>query len=202
MVFDYPYGPTQIVTLLGDCKSVTGTAKISVPDRSIVPDRVYDEYLAHATDPKHSNYWDVVVNEERTRKVKMEAPDNAFSIYEMANGAIGVYHVGRLFHPMPKASTGGGLEIFGTDGNLIFGRSPQKASIISSKKDLLPSTDQDGWYHISRRSDSTRAKWPQPAPGSFNYYHRSSQHCIDCILQNKDPVVNVEWGRHITEMMS
>ena len=201
MVFDYPYGPTQIVTLLGDCKSVSGMAKISVPDREVVPDSVYDDYLKTASDPRNSNYWDVVVDEPRTQEVKMEAPDNAFSVYEMTSGALGVYHVGRLFHPMPKGSTGGGLEIFGTDGNLIFDRSPYTASIISSKKDLLPSTDKDGWYHIPKRGDQSKAKWPQPTPGSFHYYHRSSQHFIDCIVEGKDPVVNVEWGRHITEMM-
>ena len=201
MVFDYPYGPTQIVTLLGDCKSVSGIAKISVPDRKVVPDSVYDDYLAQASDPRNSNYWDVVVNEPRTQEAKMEAPDNAFSAYEMINGAIGVYHVGRLFHPMPKGSTGGGLEIFGTDGNLVFGRSPYTASIISSKKDLLPSTDKEGWYHIPKRGDTSKAKWPQPIPGGYNYYHRSSQHLVDCVIDGKDPVVNVEWGRHITEMM-
>ena len=202
MVFDYPYGPTQIVTLLGDCKSVSGVAKVSVPNRTIVPDRVYDDYLEQATDPKSSNYWEVVVDEERTQAVTMEGPDNAFSVYEMANGAIGVYHVGRLFHPMPKGSAaGGGLEIYGTDGNLIFGRSPYGASIISTKKDLLPSVDEDGWYHLPARGDWSKTKWPIPAPGSFNYYHRSSQHFVDCILNETEPVVNVEWGRHITEMM-
>ena len=34
MLMDFPYAPTQIVTLLGNVKSVTGLAKISVPDRA------------------------------------------------------------------------------------------------------------------------------------------------------------------------
>lgn len=33
------------------------------------------------------------------------------------------------------------------------------------------------------------------------YYHQSTQHLIDCIQEDRDPLINVEWGRHITEMM-
>ena len=33
------------------------------------------------------------------------------------------------------------------------------------------------------------------------YYHESTRHLVDCILEERDPLINVEWGRHITEMM-
>jgi len=200
-LFDFPYAPTQIVTLLGSCKSVSGLAKISVPDRSIVPDERYDEYLEAVKDPEDANYWDYVVDAPRTKEVVMEAPDNINCQYEMASGWIGVFHAGRLFHPMPRGSNGGGLEIFGTEGNLIFGRTPQTCSIISAKKDLLPSSDADGWYHVPLTGDQSKAKWPKPTPGSFNYYHESAKHLIQCIREDQDPLPNVEWGRHITEMM-
>ena len=75
------------------------------------------------------------------------------------------------------------------------------ASIISSKKELLPSVDADGWFHIHPRGDGGKAKWPQPTPGAFNYYHESSRHLIECILADREPLVNVDWGLHITEMM-
>ncbi len=200
-LFDFPYAPTQIVSILGSCKSVSGLAKISVPDREIVGEEKYDEYLEAATDPDDANYWDVVVDMPRTKKVKMESWDNINCQYEMASGWIGVFHAGRLFHPMPKGSNGGGLEVFGTEGNLIFGRTPHAASIISSRKDLLPSVDADGWYHFPRTGDQSKAKWPKPTPGAFNYYHESTRHLIECIRDDRDPLVNVEWGRHITEMM-
>jgi predicted dehydrogenase len=200
MLFDYPYAPTQIVTLLGACKSVMGMAKISVPDRYIVPESEYDRFLAQATDPDDVNYWDVVLDLPRTERIRMGAEDNVFSLYEMANGAIGCFHVGRPFHPTLPGSPGGSLQIFGTEGNLIFGGG-HVASIISSKRDLLPRVDGDGWYHISPPANVGQAAWPKPAPGGFNYYHASTQHLIDCILEDRDPIVNVEWGRHITEMM-
>ena len=100
---------------------------------------------------------------------------------------------------MPGAG-GGSLQIFGTEGNLIFGAG-YAASIISTRADLLPSVDADGWYHIHPRGDRSKAKWPQPTPGAFNYYHASTQHLIDCILADREPLVNVDWGLHITEMM-
>lgn len=63
----------------------------------IVPEEKYDEFLAQATDPDDANYWDVVVDLPRTQKVQMEAVDNAYSLYELVNGAVGACHVGRFF---------------------------------------------------------------------------------------------------------
>jgi predicted dehydrogenase len=55
---------------------------------------------------------------------------------------------------------------------------------------------------LVRRGVLGKAKWPQPTPGAFNYYHASTQHLIDCILEDREPIVNVDWGLHITEMMA
>jgi predicted dehydrogenase len=200
MLMDFPYAPTQIVSLLGACKSVTGLGAISIPDRQIVPDEQYDRFLAQATDPAAANYWDVVMNLPRTAHVKMEAEDNVFSLYEMDNGAIGVFHIARPLHPMPKGSTPGGLRIFGTEGNLavnVGGR----FSLISSRRDLLPEVDENGWYRVPY-PPTQPAAWPKPAKGGFNYYEESTRHLIDCIQRDEDPLINVEWGRHITEMMA
>ncbi len=199
MVFDYPYGPTEICGILGSVKSIMGSAKVSVPDRVIVPPDRYDEYLMNATDPRNSNYWRVVVEQEKTETVTMAAPDNAWCIYEMENGAIGAYHVGRLFHPMPKGINMPALQIFGTDGNLVFG-GPHEVSIITKHTNLLPRTDEDGWYHIEPDA-LPPSPWPIPAKGSWIYYHESARHLVDCIINDKDPIINVEWGRHITEIM-
>ncbi|MEZ4869747.1 MAG: Gfo/Idh/MocA family oxidoreductase [Caldilineaceae bacterium] len=199
-LFDLPYAPANIVAVLGPCQSVMAQAQTKVADHAIVPEAKYDEFLSHATDPKQANYWDVVVNLPRTQQVRMEAVDNAYSLYAMGNGAVGACHVGRIFHPTLPGAGGGSLQIFGTEGNLIFGAG-YTASIISTRKELLPQVDDDGWYHIPLRGDRSKAKWPQPTPGAFNYYHASTQHLIDCILENREPLVNVDWGLHITEMM-
>jgi len=199
ILFDFPYAPSQIVTLLGPCKNVMGSATISVPDRYLVPEEKYNEFLAGVTDPDQANYWDVVLDLPKTEPIRTGAPDNVFSLYEMANGWTGVFHAGRPFHPAPKGFMGG-LHIYGSDGNLFMG-SGYFASIISSRRDLLPRVDADGWYRIPVTGDPSKTPWPKPTVGGFNYYHASTQHLIDCILQDRDPIVNVEWGRHITEMM-
>jgi predicted dehydrogenase len=199
-LFDLPYAPASIVSVLGACKTVMAHTKIAALEHRIVPEGRYDEFLSQVIDPFQANYWDVVVDLPRTQPVRMEAVDNAFSLYTMANGAIGTCHVGRIFHPVLPGSGGGALQVFGTDGNLMFG-SGYAASIISSRKDLLPEVSDDGWFHLPARGDWSKAKWPQPVPGGFNYYHESSQHFIDCILAGRDPLVGIDWGLHITEMM-
>ena len=198
VLFDYPYAPTKIVSLLGSCKSVTGMAKLSVPNRTVVPDESYNDFLKNVTDPQSANYWDVVLNLPKSQNVSMGAPDNVFSIYELENGWTGVFHIGRPFHPTLKGTGAAGLQIFGSEGNLITGNG-YSASIISSHKDLLPEVSEDGWYHIPNRGG--KSKWPVPAPGSFNYYHESTKHFVDCILAGKQPLLDVDWGLHITEML-
>jgi predicted dehydrogenase len=200
-LFDFPYAPTQIVSVLGPCKSVMATTRISVTDHHIVPEAKYDEFLAQVTDPERANYWDVVLDLPRTQHVRMEYYDNAYSLFEMADGSSGACHAGRIFHPVLPGSGDGSLQIFGTEGNLLFG-SGYTASVITTRKELLPHVDADGWYHIPARGDSSKAKWPQPTPGAFNYYHQSTQHWIDCIREDREPIINVDWGLHITEMMA
>jgi predicted dehydrogenase len=206
-LFDFPYAPTQIVSVLGSCKSVQASARIGVTDHQIVPEARYDEFLAQVADPCRANYWDVVLDLPRTQPIHMEAFDNVYSLYEMACGATGACHAGRIFHPVLPGSGDGSLQIFGSEGNLIYGAG-YPASIISRRSDLLPQVvsdgrhPQDGWYHIPARGDASQAKWPQPTPGAFNYYVESTRHFIDCILQDRNPLLNVEWGLHITEMMA
>ncbi len=199
-LFDLPYAPANIVCVLGACTSVMAQAHIKVADHQIVPEEQYDAFLSQASDPNQANYWDVVVDLPRTQQVRMEAIDNAYSLYEMKDGSVGACHIGRIFHPVLPGTGSGSLQIFGSEGNLIFGAG-YTASIISTRKNLLPEIAEDGWYHIPVRGDRSKAKWPQPTPGAFNYYHASSQHLLDCILEDREPLVNVDWGLHITEMM-
>jgi len=177
------------------------SARSVVKEVDIVPEEKYDEFLASVTDPDKANYWDVVLDLPRTKRVKYEAVDNVYSLYEMVEGGVGTCHAGRIFHPVLPQTGGGSLQIFGTDGNLIFG-SGYAASIITQHTHLLPHVEADGWYHLYPKGDFSRAKWPQPVPGGFNYYHESTRHLVECILEDREPIVNVDWGLHITEMMA
>ncbi len=101
ILFDYPYAPSEVVSLLGPCKSVMGTAAIAVPERFVVPESDYDAFLEAVTQPQEANYWDVVGRTPRTQPVRMEAADTVYSLYEMSAGATGVVWAGRAFHPLP-----------------------------------------------------------------------------------------------------
>jgi predicted dehydrogenase len=201
MLLDFPYAPTQIVSVLGSCRRVSGQGAISVSDRQIVPDAEYDRFLAQATDPDDANYWKVVVNLPRTQSVTMEAEDNVFSLYEMDCGAIGMFHIARAMHPLPPGVSNGGFRIFGTEGNLVIGGTSHAASLLTTRHDLGLETDEHGWHHLDDGRTYGPSQWPIPAPGGFNYYHESTRHLLDCIREDHDPLLNVEWGRHITEMM-
>lgn len=200
ILFDFPYAPNQIVTLLGGCKSVSGHAHCAQPERTIVDDRHYDDYLAACTDPARCNYWERVIELPRDKPVRMEAPDTVFSTYDLVEGWHGVFHTPRLFLPTLKGTSYGDFQAFGTEGNLVFGAG-HRASIISKHRHLLPDVAADGWYHVPETVDWSRSKWPIPPPDAWNYYHESTRHLLDCIHDDLDPLLNVEWGRHITEMM-
>lgn len=202
-LFDFPYAPSRFVTLLGPCRSVNALATIAVPKVRIVPDRAYDEFLEGVTDPDHANYWDVVLNLPRTEEVEVGAPDNVLCTYEMDSGYIGVFHATRVLNPAPAGAPGGGFAVYGTDGNLVMDRGGHWATIYTKHPHLLPRVDADGGWHHDRTYDRSKpVAWPKPPEGGFNYYHVSTRHIVDCILRDRDPLVNVEWGRHITEMMS
>ena len=200
MIFDYAYGPAQIATILGSCKRVTAMATTTMRDRFIVPEEHYDKHLQAAQSPEEANYWDAAIAAEKSKPVTMEAPDNAFAIFAMADGSLGVYHFGRTFQPTRPPATYGGMQVYGTEGNLIYGAG-HMASLYTTRRDLVDDIDEEGWKHWDGPKGTGPYKWPQPPKGAFNYYHASTDHILTCIHEDRDPVLNVEYGRHVTEMM-
>mgnify|MGYP003461763617 FL=1 len=89
---------------------------------------------------------------------------------------------------------------FGSEGNLILDMNGKMASLITTRKDLVP-TDENGWFYLDPLGDTSKAGWPKPIPGGFNYYHVSTQHLVDCILQDLEPLIGIDFGLHVTEMM-
>jgi hypothetical protein len=129
-----------------------------------VPEAQYDAFLTEASDPD-GNYWDVVLDLPRTKPVHMQAVDNAYSLYEMVEGSVGTCHVGLIFHPVLPGTGDGSRQVFGTEGNLLFGAG-YTASIISTRTDLLPHVDDDGWYTSLCAAISARPNGPSPRPAA------------------------------------
>lgn len=203
ILYDYAYGPNQIVSMFGPCKSVMAMSRLAMPDRNIVPESDYTEYLKKATDPWDANYWDAVVDAPKTDTATMDAPDTYNILYEMQSGWIGMFHVGRPFHPIPKGVRSGSMEIFGTEGNIYFDPRPGiHATVYSTRQDMLDNPDENGWMDIAKEGDLSKGKWPKPTPGGFNYYHESSRMLCDAILNDTDLLLNEDWGAHINEMLT
>ncbi len=203
ILYDYAYGPNQIVSMFGPCKSVMAMSALQMPERSIVPESDYTEYLSKVTDPWEANYWDAVVKAPRTDKALMEAPDTFNILYEMHSGWIGMFHVGRPFHPIPKGVRGGSMEIFGTQGNIYFDPRPGiMATVYSTKRDMLDAPDEHGWMEIPKEGDLAKGQWPKPTPGGFHYYHESSKLMCEAILNDAPILIDEDWGAHINEMLS
>lgn len=203
ILFDYAYGPNQIVSVLGPCKSVMAMSRLQVPDRAIVPEAHYTDFLAGATDPKNSNYWDAVLSAPKTEQIRTGAPDTVNILYEMHSGYIGMFHVGRPFQPIPKGVRSGAMEVFGTEGNIYFDPYPGvHSAVYSTHQDMLEKPDENGWQRFPKTGDLSKGKWPQPVPGGFNYYHESSKELIACILEDRPTLLNEDWGQHINEMLS
>lgn len=203
ILYDYAYGPSQIVSVLGACKSVMAMSRLAVPDRPIVPESDYTDFLSKASDPHDANYWDAVVSAPKTETVRTEAPDTFNILYEMHSGYVGMFHVGRPFQPIPKGVRSGSMEVFGTQGNIYFDPYPGvQCSVYSTQKEMLEDPDENGWQHFKKQGDLAKGKWPQPTPGGFNYYHESSKELIACILEDRETMINVDWGEHINEMLT
>jgi predicted dehydrogenase len=203
ILYDYAYGPSQIVSVLGSCKSVMAMAALQVPGRAIVPEQDYTDYLVGRTDPHNANYWDAVVKAPKTETVRTEAPDVYNILYEMEEGWIGMLHIGRPFMPIPKGVRSGAMEVFGTEGNIYFDPHPGVHVTVSSQhQHLLDDPDGDGWETHMKQGDLANAKWPKPIPDGFNYYQESSKELIDCILTRRRTLIDEDWGAHINEMLS
>jgi predicted dehydrogenase len=203
ILYDYAYGPSQIVSVLGPCKSVMAMAALQVPERAIVPEADFTRYLSTRSDPQDANYWDAVVKAPKTTIARTEAPDVYNILYEMEDGWIGMLHIGRPFAPIPKGLRSGAMEVFGTAGNMYFEPRPGLHVTLSSQhKEMLQNVDEDGWETHMKEGDLSRAKWPKPIPDGFNYYHESSRELIDCILTGRRTILNEDWGAHINEMLS
>jgi predicted dehydrogenase len=153
-----------------------------------MPKDVYTKNLTDYLKGGQYRVWDPSLPHE---DVKIGAEDNTFTLLDMGNGCLGLIISNfimphGLMRPIPEAS----LEVYGEQGGLIVGGvAGSSLSILSLIKDSKYRTLHDepasGWYHFGTMP-----------PGMNQLVH-----FVDCIVNDKDPLPNVEWGRHISEIM-
>ena len=120
-LFDLPYAPSQIVSALGPCKSVTAKATIAPSITTSCPRRSTTSSWPGSpipTTPTTGTWSSTCPGPSASQ---MEADDHAYSLYEMVDGASApATSAGSTTRSCP-APAAGALQVFGTEGNLIFG---------------------------------------------------------------------------------
>jgi len=181
------YQIAALTFLLGPASSVAGMAKISIPERFIVPEELFTEHLSHRP---YEPFWMKLATAKPTKRIKMGAEDNTFTLISMRNGNIGCV-VANFVTPDGLRNGVGNMpdiEIYGSDGALLLGGSA--AISVMTKRKESKYYSPEGWYCIPKQD------FPP-----WNYYQASTEHFFDCILNNKEPLPSLEWGMHVSEIM-
>jgi len=181
------YEVVALTYLLGPAIKVTGIAKISIPERYIVPDEFFTEHLARKP---YEPFWSRLDTTKPSQRIRMGAEDNTLTLLNMKNGSIGCIIANFVTPDGLRRGIGNmpHIEIYGDKGALFIG-GPSPLSILTLKEDSKY-YKPEGWYHI-----------PREEVPAWNYYVASTEHFLDCIVNDRDPLPSIEWGKHVSEIM-
>lgn len=181
------YQVSVITFLLGPAVKVTGLARISIPEVSIVPDEVFTEGLSHKP---YESFWKKLGSAPLSQKIKMEAEDNTFTLLHMKSGSLGCV-IANFVTPEGLRKEIGNMpevEIYGSKGAMFIG-GPTPLSVLTKNRDSKYYAG-DGWYHV-----------PKDEVPEWNYYVGSTDHLLDCVVKDKAPLPSLDWGMHVSEIM-
>ncbi|MBO3802651.1 MAG: Gfo/Idh/MocA family oxidoreductase [Candidatus Brockarchaeota archaeon] len=181
------YDIAALTFLLGPASKVSGFAKISIPERYIVPDEFFTEHLARKP---YEPFWSRLGAAKPSQKIRMGAEDNTLTLLNMKNGSIGCVVANFVTPDGLRRDVGNmpHIEIYGREGALfIGGQAP--LSVMTNKGDSRYHKPS-GWYHV-----------PREEIPAWNYYVASTEHFLDCIVNDREPIPNIEWGKHVSEIM-
>lgn len=190
-LFDLAVYEVSLLTfILGPAKRVTAIGRISIPELDLVD----DEYLNHHLPESVSrSVWEIIASAPRTRRIRVEVEDNVMILMEMANGAIGVvvsnYVTPREFTHPPR------VEVYGSTGFLDIPVHSSRNPVISGAVKIgdtvkpisidgasLGLVEHNGWF-------------------SWDYYEASVKHLLECIVADREPLPNIRWGAHVSEVL-
>ncbi|MBS7612769.1 Gfo/Idh/MocA family oxidoreductase [Candidatus Bathyarchaeota archaeon] len=178
------YQISALTFLLGPVERVSGLARTSIPEVDIVPDDWFIEYLSKSD--TYKSVWPLLGRAPRTQKIKVEAEDNTLTIMEMKSGCLGIV-IANFVTPDGLRSDIGmfpDIEVYGSDGGMLIGSG---AYAVAYKTIKMREWVKVGWDTISRRG--------------WSYYEASTKHFLECIVEDKEPIPNIDWGAHVSEIM-
>ncbi len=155
-----PYYLTALVSLMGPVKRVSGSARISFPERTITSEQKYGE------------------------KIKVEVPTHVTGILDFASGAIGTI----ITSFDVWASEVPHIEIFGTEGTLSvpdpngFGDAPKVKRLNDKEWSNIPLThsyaENSRGIGIADLASALITKRPHRASGELAYHVLDIMHAI------------------------
>jgi len=181
------YDIAALTFLLGPATKVTGLAKISIPEVAIVPDELFTENLAHKP---YESFWKKLGTAQLSQRIKVGAEDNTFTLLNMRGGSLGCVIANFVTPDGLRREIGNmpDIEIYGSKGALfIHGQAP--LSVLTLKKESKYYSPS-GWYNV-----------PKEELPRWNYYVASTEHFLDCVANDKDPLPGIDWGMHVSEIM-
>ncbi|MDH5687403.1 MAG: Gfo/Idh/MocA family oxidoreductase [Candidatus Bathyarchaeota archaeon] len=189
------YSIAPITYLLGSAKRVVGLATVSIPYRLLLPEDDYTEHLAESVrEARYLPWHPWRRNAPQSQKVKIEAEDNTFTLLDMGDGCLGVIVSNFvMLHGLRRPVPSPHIEIYGEEGGLIIGGvTGSSLSVLTTKKDSKywmsgGPNEAGGWYFFGTIPQTERVN--------------EMDHFIDCIVNDKEPLPSVEWGRHVSEII-
>jgi predicted dehydrogenase len=179
------YSVSPITFILGPAKKVVGLATTSIPKRFVLSDDEFTKHLAESVHEGHYLRWsrnDIA----HDREVKMEVEDNTFTLLDMGDGCLGSI-ISNFIMPCRRPFSSPDIEIYGEEGGLTIGNAePASISIFTNKKGSKYQTRD--WYHLNLQEVAKKEM-------------SEMDHFVDCILNDKEPLPSIEWGRHVSEIM-
>jgi len=121
--------------------------------------------------------------------VRITAPDNTVTVMDFGEGTIGCVEANYVTRvAMPDSPfVEGFLRFYGSEGTMFVSYTGVQLASFKEKYWAYP---QMGWF--------SPIGWGR----YFDYYSADVDHLVDCILEDKDPLPNVEWGRHVIEILT
>ncbi|MEM2415531.1 MAG: Gfo/Idh/MocA family oxidoreductase [Thermoproteota archaeon] len=180
------YEISAITFLLGPAKRVIGMAKTSIPETNIVPDEIVTEILS-SSPVSYMEFFNLLSRYPKSKKIRVAAEDNTFTCLEMENGSLGCI-ISNFVTPYEIRFGEGDaprIEIYGTMGALFIWQ--DRLSVKTEKKTSRYYGDS---WHVIQMND---AYW--------DYMEASTKHIIECVAEDKDPLPNISWGAHVSEIM-
>lgn len=183
-LFDLGVYPISTLTyLLGPVKRVVCMATISIPKRLLQPPEATTQAIAEG---KYQPFWQR--NVANTEQVEVKAEDNVFAVLDFGNGLLGCITANWLTVAFPPRMPS--VEIYGSEGSIFLGGESPLAFYTNKKR--FWRREIQGWFMFDEESLQT-------SPNSRR--EASVEHLIDCILNDKEPLPGIEWGRHVAEIM-